>query len=97
MGKGTGVEKVFRRKTPKLGIRVMWTNGMQEKALSVLKSVSAPGSFGLSPSDSGCVPSGLAMDPANECTHHVETIRVLEWPAHVYWSHAAISVRPGNV
>lgn len=93
MGKGTGVEKVFRRKAPKLGI----TNGVQEKALSVLKSVSAPGSFGLSPSDSGCVPSGLAMDPANECAHHVETICILEWPAHVYWSHAAVSVRPGNV
>lgn len=35
MGKGTGVEKVSRRKTPNLGITVMWTNGVQENALSV--------------------------------------------------------------
>lgn len=37
MGKGTGVEKVFRsrRKTPNLGITIMWTKGVQEKALSV--------------------------------------------------------------
>lgn len=35
MEKGTGVEKVFRRKTPNSGITIMWTNGVQEKALSV--------------------------------------------------------------
>lgn len=35
MRKGTGVEKVFRRKTPNLGITIMWTKGVQEKALSV--------------------------------------------------------------
>lgn len=55
-----------------------------EEAQTVSKSVSAPGSFGLSLNDSGSVPSGLAMDLANEYAHHVETICVPEWPEHVW-------------
>lgn len=84
-----GRERVWRRGLQKVDYELgdyshVGKSRVWERAQIVLKPISAPGSFGLSLSDSGSLPSGLATDLANEYAHHVETIRVLERPEHVW-------------